>query len=226
MAIRDEIKEQQQKLQGKGMKEKLSYFLYYYKVHIILTLLFLILFGSFAHSLLTAKDTVLYCALISPNFYESEDQTFTDQFAEYAKIDQNKVDITLDTGMQINYDSDDSLTYNYVAKLMAMLSSKTLDCMVSDQKVIENFSTSDAFANLQELLPESIQESLKGRFDYFYAKNEAGEMIPVGIILTNSKILESSNLYKDIDMSKLIFTIAGNSSQIENSIKFLQFLTQ
>ena len=38
MAMKDEVKEQQQKLKGKTTREKLEYFWDYYKVHTILAL--------------------------------------------------------------------------------------------------------------------------------------------------------------------------------------------
>ena len=49
MAMRDEVREQQNKLKGKTFKEKLNYFWDYYKVHTIaLVFAIIVISGSWA----------------------------------------------------------------------------------------------------------------------------------------------------------------------------------
>ena len=53
MAMRDEVREQQNKLKGKTFKEKLNYFWDYYKVHTIALVFAIIVISVFVKDIVT-----------------------------------------------------------------------------------------------------------------------------------------------------------------------------
>ena len=56
MAMRDEVREQQNKLKGKTFKEKLDYFWDYYKVHTIVLVFSIVVISVFVKDIVTSKD--------------------------------------------------------------------------------------------------------------------------------------------------------------------------
>ena len=73
MAMRDEVKEQQQKLKGKSVREKLEYFWDYYKVHTIVVLFAAFAIGIFIKDMMnteTAKKMAGYRQAVMEEYLE------------------------------------------------------------------------------------------------------------------------------------------------------------
>ncbi len=234
MAISDEIREQRKKLSGMTSKQKISYIIYYYKFHFLGALFVLTILISLIHSIVTKKEISLYCAMINSLPYDSELTVLREDFSEYAGIDLNENEVVIDCTMNINYESQDQMTYGYVQKLMALLNTGDIDVFVADKPVVDNYGQIAAFKNLEEFLPDDLRQELEGQFDiyeYTFTDEDTGETatLPIGLYIYNSKILREcyeSNGMQGMYTEEMnpIFCITANGKNPENAIKFLRYL--
>ena len=65
--ISEEIRQQQKKLKDMTLKEKAGYITYYYKWHIIISLIIMAVAGSFIYNLVTKKEDVFFLEVINAN---------------------------------------------------------------------------------------------------------------------------------------------------------------
>lgn len=228
MAIYDEIHEQHKKLQEMTLKEKISYILYYYKLHIFAAAAVVVVLYTFIHGYVTQKDYALNAALINSNVYDTSMTKLEPDFIAYSGIDTEQFDVLVDCGMNINYDSSDQMTYGYAQKITAMLNTGDIDVIIADEPVIRSYATIAAFKNLDEVLPDDLKKKIEGKFEYYYYTYEEDGRIPIGLCIEDSKVLQDG--YNDgnvkgvySDSIKPIFTIGTTSKNVENSIKFLEF---
>ncbi len=229
MAMNQEIREQHKKMNDMSRKEKFSYILYYYKVHIIIAVVLIAVIISFIYSIVTRKDSVMNAALLNTNVYDSSMTHLKPDFIEYAGIDSSQFDVMIDTGMSINYDASDQMSFSYAQKITAMLSAGSLDVIVADAPVIDNYASISAFVNLEEVLPEDLQKKLEGKYEYYYYEYEEDGRIPIGLYIDDSVILKDG--YNDgkqkgvySDSVRPIFTISSTAVNTDHAIRFLEFL--
>lgn len=253
MAVMDEFKEEREALRNGTPKEKLSYFWYYYKWHVIGTLIAVILIGSFVHQLLTRTETV-FDAVMMNTVLMTQDNAYEDEFAAYLGIDPKEEDIMFDTSIQILENSMDDTTYTSVMKLSAYTAAGDLDVMVTDTDSFRKYANSECFFDLRTILTD---EQLVKYEPYFYyvdqkiideintisddperldeldnivypdpTKPEEMETpIPVGIYLDNSKKLRDNFYFRGQDgtAEHIAIGIYVNTSHLENALKFLEF---
>ena len=96
MAMRDEVREQQNKLKGKTFKEKLNYFWDYYKVHTIALVFAIIVISVFVKDIVTNKDNA-FSAVILNSYAHDTQEGFQADFAAYAGIDTDTYSCLIDT---------------------------------------------------------------------------------------------------------------------------------
>jgi hypothetical protein len=224
MAINDEIREQQKKLKDMTFKKKFSYILYYYKYLILITMFVLVLLISTIHSIVTRKDTAFYCAMINSTVYNTKSDELMQAFSEDAKIDLTKEDVMIDCSMQINYEKAGQLDSGYAQKIIVLLNAGDIDVMIADEPVIRNYSSISAFKDLGSILSEDIIKQLDEKFDFYYEISEDGSKIPIGIIVTNSKIMKDGNFYSS--NYEPILSITSNTKHPETVIKFINYLLE
>ena len=110
MAVMDEFKEEREALKNGTPKQKLAYFWYYYKWHVIIALVVIIMIVSFVKQLTDRKDPAFYAVMLNASLLDqitSEQPDFVTDFAEKEGIDLNTSDITFDTSIRIVEDSMD-----------------------------------------------------------------------------------------------------------------------
>jgi hypothetical protein len=224
MAINDEIREQQQKLKDMTFKKKLSYILYYYKYPILITTFVLVLLISTIYSIVTRKDTAFYCAMINSTVYNAKSDELMQDFSEDAKIDLTKENVVIDCSMQINYEKAGQLDSGYAQKILVLLNAGDIDVMIADEPVIRNYSSISAFKDLGSILSKDIMKQLEAKFDFYYDVAEDGSNVPIGIIVTNSKIIKDGTFYSS--SYEPILSITSNTKHPETAIKFINYLLE
>ncbi len=73
MAMRDEVREQQNKLKGKTFKEKLNYFWDYYKVHTIALVFAIIVISVFVKDIVTNKDNAFSAVILNSYAHDTQE---------------------------------------------------------------------------------------------------------------------------------------------------------
>lgn len=251
MPVMDEFKEEREALKHGTLKEKFSYFMDYYKWHVVIAAAAILFAVSLITQIVMRKDTAFYAAMINGTELESA-QEYKESFAEYASIDLEKNEILFDTSVRIN--TDPAASYNPESrasneKLMVYIASGEVDVFVTEPEILEQYAHNEFFLDLRTVLtPEQIekygpwfyyvdqavideQKAALDAMDLEYVpvypdplKPDAmEEPVPVGIYLENSFALREHYSYSG---EKLAVTIVANCKRPELAVKFIDFLLQ
>ena len=168
MAVMDEFKEEREALKRGTPKQKLAYFWYYYKWHVIISVIIIGMLVSFIYQFVNRKDTAFNAVLLNASLLDqmsSEQPDFLTDFAEKEGIDLNTSDITFDTSIRIVEDSMDEVSVTSTQKLMAYVAANELDSMITDFDSFQKYANSSLFYDLRDILTE---EQLQALEPYFY----------------------------------------------------------
>lgn len=250
MAVRDEIKEQQQKLKGKNFREKLAYFWDYYKIHTIVILFTAFTIGIFIRDMKAGKDDAFSALILNSYGYERQEE-FQEDFAVYAGIDTEAYNCQIDASSTLSLDSMSQLDLAFSQRLAGMVQTSALDAFVSDMKIFGHYAEGMMFLDLRE---ELTAEEYAKYEPYFYyvdaalieenaqtqdetdsepqAENAAASAdpssmekpVPVGVILEDSSRLAQWNCYADTGEDPVFgFVFSGQHRELAHL--FLAYLT-
>lgn len=156
-------------MKDRPLREKITYFLDYYKwpaAGIFLAILFLI---SMVHSFLTRKTTVFTAELLNASARDSE-TTVDSMEAELSRIMKTgaKEDVSLDASQNLNLKNSDELSMAVSERIFVMISANELDVLVSDPDVFSYYADAGAFTDLSTLLDQEVLEKLKQNGEIYY----------------------------------------------------------
>ena len=248
MPVMDEFKEEREALKNGTFQQKLSYFMDYYKWHVIVSVLALSLVISLVIQMVNQKDIVLYVCML--NTIENNGTTeYMQSLAEYAGIDLNKESIHFDTTMFIEQGQLDQNTMLSTQKFVTYLAAGELDMMITDSGSMANYANDEYFYDLREYLtPEQVekykqyfyyvdmtvvQKKLEARSDYNQEfipdypdprhPEEMEQPIPVGLYLEGENALKTLFTFKS---DEVIISVFKNTKHGENVSGFIDFLMQ
>lgn len=246
MAVMDEFREEREALRHGTWKEKLSYFIYYYKWHTVLAALAVIFVTSTVVQKVSQKETVLYACLL--NALEAADSAdYIQRFADYADIDTGDCDVVFDATMTID-DTPSEETIANMQRLMVYIAAAELDVMISDAHTIETYANSEYFYDLREFLAPEQLSRIEPHFYYVDRKsiseNKAAvedldmsyvpdypdprnpesmeDPIPVGIFLEGGGL---NDLYY-FQGEDVVLGIFANTTNPETVTQFIDFIIQ
>ena len=169
MAVMDEFKEEREALKNGTPKQKFSYFWYYYKWHMIISVIIIGMLVSFIYQYVNRKDTAFNAVLLNASLLDqmsSEQPDFITDFAEKEGIDLNTGDITFDTSIRIVEDSMDETSVTSTQKLMVYVAANELDSMITDFDSFQKYANSSLFYDLRDALTEEQIQALEPYFYY------------------------------------------------------------
>ena len=251
MPVMDEFKEERAALKNGTLKEKLSYFMEYYKWHVVAAVAIIAFVVSMLHHLLTSKDSAFYAAYINTLPLGSSEEHIQ-AFAEYAGIDMDAYDLKIDDTLYLDLDTPSQDSMATSQKLMAYLAAGEIDVFLSDETIIQQYAYNESFYDLRDILSQeqidryepyffymdqAVAEALHNarndpNYDYTQSpvipdpKNpDAMERpIPVGIILDNADSL--SELYYFGEDCPGIIAVVITSSHSDTAIKYIDYLLE
>jgi hypothetical protein len=231
MPVSDDIRQERKKLKGKGFKAKWDYFWDYYKIHVIVAVC-VILFAAFLiHDVLDNKPYGYYAMMINSGASMAQEY-FEDGFEEYADIDTENYTCLIDTSATFNTLMYDDMTLATSQKIMASISAKELDSIVSDIPIMLFYGNQDTFMDLRELLDASELEKYSDRLIYvdrayldYLASDEYQDYISTGQFDENNKYaVKADNYNKDLvyeeEAPETMEDPIPIAIKIENSSKF------
>lgn len=248
MPLMDEFREEREAIKKGTPKEKLNYFMDYYKWHVIVTVAIIVSVISLGYQIISRKDTAFCAALINGIELTSVEE-YIQSFAEYAGIDLEEYDVLLDTTMRIDLNNLDQITISSSEKLMAFIAAKNLDVLITDAQIMEQHANNDTFMDLRNFLSEEQYARYESNFYYIdqavvdeknahYSNLDQNyvpvypdprnpdamrDPIPVGIYLDDTSNLRNYYYYDEGDV---IVGIVGNMERSENTSLFLDFILQ
>ncbi|MGN0376123.1 MAG: hypothetical protein ACI4ED_00655 [Suilimivivens sp.] len=172
--VQDEIRQQHMKTKDMSLKEKLSYFWYYYKVHTFVIIIAVIAVCSYIYTMATAKDYIFYEIML--NSSQLNGDVLEASFGEYAGLDLENYECFIDTLSTLSYQSQSGYDMATFQKIIALIQSKDLDAMVLDAEVFYNFSFNGMMMDLRNVLSEEELARYEGNIYYIdYAEIRKAE---------------------------------------------------
>lgn len=253
MAVMDEFREEREALKNGTFKEKLTYFWYYYKWHVIITISVILIIASFVHQLLNRTETVFNAVLLNATQLTQEDD-YADAFAEHLAINPDEEDVIFDTSIRIIEDSMDETSYTSVQKLMVYTAAGDLDVMVTDTGSFRKYANSETFHDLRDILSEEQLEKYEPYFYYVDQKTideidaanenydetatteinyhdptrpeEMETPIPVGIYLDNSETLRENFYFRgdEGEAEHIVVGVYVNTKHLDYALTFLDYV--
>lgn len=250
MAVMDEFKEEREALKNGTPKQKFSYFWYYYKWHVIISVIIIGMLISFIYQYVNQKDTVFNAVLLNASLLDqisSEQPDFIADFAEKEGIDLNTGDITFDTSIRIVEDSMDETSVTSTQKLMVYVAANELDSMITDFDSFQKYANSSLFYDLRDILTEEQLQALEPYFYYvdrevvlaIEAANddlntdytpeypdslhpeEMQDPVPVGICLTGCKDLTDNYYFRG---DGIVMGIYANAKHADTAVDLAEYL--
>ncbi len=217
--MHDEIREQNAKLKGAPLREKLAYFKDYYLKMTLAVIAIIAFVVSIGYTMITAPDETAFSAFFFNDTGYSADSSLQDTFTEYLGVDPREYNVYIDatpTYSELGTYDD----YTSIQRCMANIAGEDLDVMLCDQLAYEHFATSEIFLDITTILPKDLMEKFKDKIVYSTLE-ETGEEIPSAIIVTDAPVLQQYHYYDDKDA---YFCVVSNSQNIDNVITFLRFI--
>ena len=250
MAVMDEFKEEREALKNGTPKQKFSYFWYYYKWHVIISVIIIGMLVSFIYQYVNRKDTAFNAVLLNASLLDqmsSEQPDFITDFAEKEGIDLNTNDITFDTSIRIVEDSMDETSVTSTQKLMVYVAANELDSMITDFDSFQKYANSSLFYDLRDILTEEQIQTLEPYFYYvdrevvlaIEAANddlntdytpeypdplhpeEMQDPIPVGICLTDCTDLTDNYYFRG---DGIVMGIYANAKHADTAVDLAEYL--
>lgn len=248
MPVMDEFKEEREALKNGTFQQKLSYFMDYYKWHVIVSVLALIFIISIVTQMINRKDSALYICML--NSFESNDTAeYMQGLAEYAGIDLKKESIIFDTSMFIEQGQLDQSTMLSTQKFVTYLAAGELDTIITDFDSIAEYANDEYLCDMRDFLtPEQvekyeqyfyyvdmavIQKKLEARSnldqefipDYQDPRHpeDMEQPTPVGLYLDGENALKSLFMFRS---DEVIIGVFRNTQRGENVSRLIDFLMQ
>lgn len=249
MAIKDEIKQQTDKLKDMSGKEKIEYIWTYYKWWIICTVFLIVFITSTAKTIIrNSKPVYLYAAFLNTSLGPQDDDcTLEEGFREAYGVDPKEYNMSMDYVIYLDNDYGNQSSYTGQVKLISMYQAEQLDIVCAQESVLNGSADVGGYTDLSEVLPDGMLDDLinRGYEPYYYTEKiyddnavpdengntpyTEGDKYIAGICINNSKKLVgngSSCVYRETGDDKWILTIAWNSKNIDHAIEFLQYVTE
>jgi len=219
--IRDEIKEQQQKMEGKSRKEKFQYFWYYYKVHVTVGILAIIGVIYLINTIVSgSREPSIYVALINSTIYTDEETTLLSDYVLSRGIDEKEHPAQLDYSMRIQYPATDNISIISAQQLTAHMNLGNVDVYVCEKQLIDEYAPLDAFENLEELLPDALLQEISDKL--YYVQIDGKGRVPVAFFADEVSRIQEDEIYAN-DVTPLV-AVGRTSQRKEAAADFIQYL--
>ena len=163
MPVMDEFKEERDAVKRGTPKQKLAYFLDYYKWYVVFGIIAVICVTTLISQIASHKDTAFYAMLLgaAPYSYPEEPES-PHNFAAYIGADTAKSEVIYDTSIQMGTGTD----YYAAQQIMVHITAAEVDVMVSDISLLLQYAYLGDFHDLRDLLSKEQLEKYQDSFYY------------------------------------------------------------
>ena len=198
MSIRKEAETERQKLRSMPPKDRAWYIWEYYKFHILALILAAAALWTLGSMLYRQTFTTrLSIAIVNDQAGGASSTAGLEANLRQALGFGKKDLIEINEGLSARFGQEGMSQFEYasLAKISALVASKSLDVVIGDQSAIDHYETVSAYQNLEELLPPELYERVK---DHIYrAKDGEGNLTPVALSLEDTALGEKTGIIMD-----------------------------
>lgn len=246
MPVMDEFREERAALKHGTPKQKLQYFLDYYKWPTIVAICLIIAVSSYIYHLVTQKDNALFAVFLNCYTAPEYEEPFLQDYAETAGIDQKKYQVLVDTSLTLTEDGMDQNSYMAIQKMMVYLAAKEIDVLAADVPNFFRYAYNDTLFDLRDVLSPEQLKAYEPYFFYIDGKvlerqrdlqesmeeysitypdptkpEEMEDPIPVAIYLDNAVRLEG---HYEFSQKPAVLGIVVNTTRKDAALQFLDYL--
>lgn len=199
-------------------KKKREYIWEYYKIHIIVGIISVILLGSFIHSKFTEIHYEFNLTVIGSSVKSDKTEEFQNKLTSVVLKNPSKNQSAEFDNIPIQniIGSNDGNAYQYMQKIMAEASANVLDAIILSKPDYDNFVKNGLFLNLEKTnldLDKYKDISVKG-------ETKDGEKGTFAISIENSKVLKEYGM----DTRDKVICIVGSSKQKDKAVSTLKWI--
>ena len=198
MSIREEAENERQKLKNMSWKDRAWYVWEYYKFHLLAVILVIGVLSTIGTMIYRQTFTTrLSVAIINDRSAGASSSALLEsELREYLGCGKKDL-IEINESLMVDFNEESTSQYGYatLAKISALVASKSLDVVIGDQSAIDHYETVSAYQNLEELLSPELYERVK---DHIYrAKDGEGNLTPVALSLEDTALGEKTGIIMD-----------------------------
>lgn len=154
--------EERKKLSAMTFGEKLDYLWTYYKIWLAVgavVIFFVYLVGNMVYK--STFNTAFGVAVVNDTSSYGNDRMagWADELHDVFGLGKKDV-VDVEYNITIDFNMQDEMSYASMAKMSALVASKTIDVMLTDYSAAENYEKNLAFKDLREVLPEAQYQKL------------------------------------------------------------------
>ena len=219
-SLKDEIKiSRMEGLQGKSNWYKFKYYVYYYKIPVIVGIGVLVFLISLVHSIVTAKDTVLSVALLNAN-QEVEYSLFLDEYFQTTDYDAGKTEMRIDASYCFY---DNYSNYQNEQRFFVATAAEQIDVVIGSKEIFEKYADMGYFIDLSKLMDADTYSKYSDMAHTTSLTEEYGGNTEVsGLDITNWDCISKLKWYEGSD-EPVYIGIVCESKNKEQAIDFINY---
>ena len=221
-SLKDEIKiSRMEGLQGKSNWYKFKYYVYYYKIPVIVGIGVLVFLISLVHSIVTAKDTVLSVALLNAN-QEVDYSLFMDEYFQTTDYDAGKTEMRIDASYCFY---DNYSNYQNEQRFFVATAAEQIDVVIGSKEIFEKYADMGYFIDLSKLMDADTYSKYSDMAHTTSLTEEYGGNTEVsGLDITNWDCISKLKWYEGSD-EPVYIGIVCESKNKEQAIDFINYLS-
>ena len=221
MTRKEKMQLEKEKLSKMNFKEKLAYIWEYYKFHMLLAFIAMVILWVIGTSLYRQSFTTRLSMAVINDRSGGNSSTEPLMAGLREALDCGKKDIIeINEGLFLDTNEETMSQYSYasMAKIAALVSGGMLDIMIADEATIRHYETLDAYLDLSELLPKELCSQLEDQF--LYTTTTDGEKIPAAVSLEKSSLKDDTGII----MEPPYLAVISNTQHKEDILGAISYL--
>lgn len=167
--IWEETKAQGAKMKGRPFKEKLQYFWEYYKIPTLIFLGTVFIVGSIVKAIVTSKDYGLSIIMLNavPMDMNEDYSEWKEDLTQLLQLDTKEYEVVIDANMSLGISTATANSeYATQQKFAALMSSKSIDILISNTAQLEKYAQLEYCYDLRDLLTADELAKYDGQIYY------------------------------------------------------------
>lgn len=222
-------------------KQKIQYIWDYYKLPIVICLIFIYILGYTLYGHFTKKETLLYTGLVNVNAGEQLTGELSGGFLSSLNADASKTELKLYTGLYLTDDPGDpnhEYTYASRMKIIASIDDERLDIVLMNKEAFDAFSQNGYLSNMEELLQKLDSATIARLTPYLAAntvilKDNADDLLldrslayeavteeyPMGLLISQEGLFKKAGFEDDVYLGAI-----KNSPRMDIVSEYIKYL--
>ncbi|MBR2257672.1 MAG: hypothetical protein IJ899_10175 [Blautia sp.] len=223
--LRESFYAEKQKILALPKGSRLSYILDYYWLWMIGIAAAVFLIGYVGwHALFSVKENWFYAVFANTMADVGNDSELYDGFVSYSSFDLREKNVVFQARSFFDPSREGGTNNSYFQSFVALVETGTVDVVTMEREGLEALGATGRLLDLNHEGCEELREKYADRLVWTLPLDEAysQEPVPVGIDLTDSKLMTEWNLYPE----SCCLGIGAYTSHLEAVESFLEYVSE